>query len=88
MKILITGATGLVGSDLIRLCKEKNITVNYLTRRKEKLEESEDLQGYYWDPEKEEIDARCFKDVTAIINLAGSPIAQKWTKANKEKSLE
>lgn len=87
MKILIAGATGLVGSDLVSLCMEKNIAVNYLTRRREKLGGATDCSGYYWNPSKGEIDTDCFEGVTAIINLAGAPIAQKWTKANKEEIL-
>lgn len=66
---------------------EKNIAVNYLTRRREKLGGATDCSGYYWNPSKGEIDTDCFEGVTAIINLAGAPIAQKWTKANKEEIL-
>ena len=51
MKILITGATGLVGSDLVSLCGEKNIAVTYLTRSKDKIGGTTDLFGYDWDPE-------------------------------------
>ena len=87
MRILITGATGLVGSDLVSLCKEKNIAVNYLTRNKDKIGGTTDLQGYHWDPESGIIDTECFEGVSAIVNLAGSPIAQKWTKANKQRVL-
>ncbi|MGY8915183.1 MAG: NAD-dependent epimerase/dehydratase family protein, partial [Flavobacteriales bacterium] len=36
MKILITGATGLVGSAIVELCQKKNIDVNYLSTSKSK----------------------------------------------------
>ncbi len=88
MKILIAGATGLVGNDLISLCLEKDITVNFLTSSKDKLNFRSEINGFFWDPNKGEIDTQCFDGVSTIINLAGSPIAQKWTEATKRKILQ
>ena len=31
MRVLITGATGLIGQEIVKLCHEKDIKVNYLT---------------------------------------------------------
>ncbi|TDQ29185.1 TIGR01777 family oxidoreductase [Zeaxanthinibacter enoshimensis] len=84
MKILITGATGLVGSHIVQLCRQENIEVNYLTTSRDKLETEKGYQGFYWDPSKREIDTNCFKGVDAIINLAGTSIAQRWTKEHKK----
>lgn len=84
MRVLITGATGLVGSRITRLCHDKGIDVNYLTTSKKKLEQSEKYHGYYWNPSTGEIDAACLEDVGAIINLAGENVFQPWTeKARK-----
>ncbi|MCM4153208.1 TIGR01777 family protein [Arenibacter sp. N53] len=87
MKVLVTGATGLVGSEIVNLCKQNNITVNYLTTSKKKIVSQTGYNGFYWNPGKNEIDADCFKGVTAIINLAGSSISKRWTKNNKKKIL-
>lgn len=87
MKLLITGATGLVGGELVRICREEAIPVNYLTTRREKIENTENYQGFYWNPDSGEIDPACFEGVTAIINLAGASVAKRWTKAHKEKIL-
>jgi uncharacterized protein (TIGR01777 family) len=84
MKILITGATGLIGNEIVRLCHEKGISVNYLTTNKGKIVSKETYQGFYWNPESEEIDLNCFEDVTAIINLAGASISKRWTTAYKK----
>ncbi|WP_313777842.1 TIGR01777 family oxidoreductase [Flagellimonas meishanensis] len=84
MKVLITGATGLVGQAIVRVLHQQNIMVNYLTTSKDKITDSKDFQGFYWNPAKDEIDMACFDGVDAIINLAGASIAQRWTSKNKE----
>lgn len=88
MKILITGATGLVGKAIVSALHTRGIAVNYLTTRKSKIVSNEDYQGFYWNPSKGEIDLDCFQDVSAIINLAGSSIAKRWTSAYKKTVLD
>ncbi|MBT8185533.1 MAG: NAD-dependent epimerase/dehydratase family protein, partial [Eudoraea sp.] len=88
MKILITGATGLVGTAIHELSRSRNISVNYLTTSKEKLNSEKGLQGFYWDPEQGKIDPDCFKNVSAIINLAGASISKRWTEANRKLILD
>lgn len=83
-KILITGATGLIGSKLVALCKENNIPVNYFTTRKEKIANQPDYQGFYWNPEKSVIDNKAFDGVTAIVNLVGASISNRWTEKYKQ----
>ncbi len=87
MKLLITGATGLVGSSIVKLCHEQDIEVNYLTTRRSAVTQRDTYTGFYWDPEKKQIDPKCFEGVSAIINLAGSPISKRWTKNTKRRIL-
>jgi uncharacterized protein (TIGR01777 family) len=87
MSVLITGATGLIGKAVTAKFQERNVEVHYLTTRKSKLEKEEGLKGFYWNPKNGEIDMQCFDGVTAVINLAGASISQRWTKANKKKIL-
>lgn len=87
MKVLIVGATGLVGSELVSLCHEREIAVHYLTTRKNKIVSNTNYNGFYWNPDKNEIDLKCFEGVTAIVNLAGASIAKRWTTSYKEKVL-
>lgn len=87
MKILITGATGLIGSAITDICREKGISVNYLTTDKSKIKNEINYKGFYWEPKTNEIDVNCFEGVTAIINLAGSSIAKRWTKSYKKEIL-
>ena len=87
MKVLITGATGLVGKELVKQCLDQNISVNYLTTSKTKIVSQEKYKGFYWNPLEHKIDAKCLEGVTAIIHLAGATIAQRWTDKNKERIL-
>ncbi len=87
-KVLITGATGLIGSELVRQCHRDGIAVNYLTTSKEKIENSKNYKGFYWNPKEGEIDIKAFEDVAAIINLVGATISKCWTKKYKNIILD
>ena len=78
-KILISGGTGLVGSQLIPLLKSMGHEVLILSRNPR----AENHIG--WSLEKKEIDVEKLKGVEVVINLAGASIASLWTKKNKEK---
>jgi uncharacterized protein (TIGR01777 family) len=86
-KLLITGATGLVGKALVKQCLADGYTVYYLTTRKSKIVSQTNYKGFYWNPQENEIDIACFKGVEVILNLAGSSIAQRWTNAAKASIL-
>ena len=86
--ILITGATGLVGQEIVKQCLANNIAVNYLSTSKSKLEVKHNYKGFYWNPSKNEIDTACFKDVDTIINLAGASISKRWTDSYKQQLID
>lgn len=86
-RILVTGATGLVGQEILKQCLDQNIAVNYLSTSKSKLKQEENLKGFYWNPSSGEIDVNCLKDVEVIINLAGATIAKRWTENYKKDIL-
>ena len=88
MGVLITGATGLLGTKIVELCLQKDVSVKYLTTRKEKIVNEENYKGYYWNPDTNEIDTDCFQDIEVIIHLAGSTVSKRWTSSNKKDILE
>lgn len=88
MKILITGATGLIGKELVKLLLAKHHTIHYLTTSASKIESKPDYQGFYWNPELGKIDENCIYGVDAIVHLAGANIAKRWTNAYKQEIIE
>ncbi|CDF78440.1 NAD(P)-dependent epimerase/dehydratase [Formosa agariphila KMM 3901] len=88
MGVLITGATGLLGTRIVELCLQKDVRVKYLTTSKEKIVSKKNYKGYYWNPETNEIDTDCFKDVKVIIHLAGGTVSKRWTPSNKKEILD
>tara|TARA_R110002073_G_scaffold57778_4_gene146641 strand:+ start:43414 stop:44319 length:906 start_codon:yes stop_codon:yes gene_type:complete len=88
MKILITGATGLVGSAIVNHCLAKKYTVHFLTTSRTKIVNQDNYKGFYWNPTSKEIDAKCLDGVHTIINLAGASISKRWTASHKKEMLD
>lgn len=88
MKILITGATGLIGQELVKLLLANNHSINYLTTSSKKIENKPNYQGFYWNPQECKIDENCLESVDVIVHLAGATIAKRWTKAYKQELIE
>lgn len=88
MKLLITGATGLVGNALVDFFLEKKHQINYLTTSKQKLNSIKGCQGFYWNPKKGFIDNKALLEVDIIINLAGASVSNRWTQNYKTVILD
>lgn len=88
MTILITGATGLVGQELVQLLLKNGHVVHYLSTSKNKIVTKETYKGFYWNPKTAEIDASSLTNVEAIVHLAGATVSNKWTKAYKQEIIE
>ena len=84
MKLLITGATGLVGRVLVREALSLGIDIHFLTTNKSKTHALTGANGFYWNPSQAEIDSTCFEGVDVLIHLAGASISKLWTSANKK----
>ncbi len=83
-KILITGASGLIGSRLTELLLGKGYQVAHLSRSSK----SGQVPSFVWDVDKGEMDSHALEGVDAIIHLAGAGVADKrWSKSRKEEIL-
>ncbi|WP_317043254.1 TIGR01777 family oxidoreductase [Marivirga sericea] len=85
-KVLITGGSGLVGTELSALLKEKGYEVAHLTRSKK---DNYPYQQFEWDIKKQEMDEGAIRFADVIIHLAGAGVAdKKWTDDRKKLILE
>jgi uncharacterized protein len=83
MKVLISGATGLIGSALIPELESKGHQTTRLTRSPRS---SGDVG---WNPNAGEIDASRLVSHDAVVHLAGESIAEgRWTPEKKRRILE
>jgi uncharacterized protein (TIGR01777 family) len=84
MKILITGSTGLVGSELSSLLNRNKHKIIRLVRSKNQ----ENKSSVYWDYEKNHINIDRIQGADCVIHLAGENIsARRWTKKHKQNIL-
>ena len=88
MTVLITGATGLIGKEIVKQCLAEGINIHYLTTSKSKLSTDPNYKGFYWNPKNNNIDHTCFEGVNAIINMVGASISKRWTDSYKKEILE
>jgi uncharacterized protein (TIGR01777 family) len=80
MKIAIAGASGLVGSALIRALAADDNAITRLVRHAPKPGEIE------WHPNQDQVSAQSLEDFDVIINLAGENLAGgRWTDELKRK---
>jgi uncharacterized protein (TIGR01777 family) len=83
MKIAITGATGLIGSELAKAVARDGAEVLTLSRRVGPA--SDTMGAVFWDPVNGELDAAALEGCDAVIHLAGETISNRWTEAQKER---
>jgi uncharacterized protein (TIGR01777 family) len=84
--VLLSGASGFIGSRLARALSADGHRVVRLTRSRNRsgpaLADSVD-----WDPEAGRIDGEALAKARpdAVVNLAGEPIAQRWTTKTRQR---
>jgi uncharacterized protein len=78
MRILVSGASGLIGRAVTRKLRERGDSVVPLVRR-------EESEGILWNPQSGRFDAAGAEGADAAIHLAGESIASgRWSSARKK----
>ena len=78
--VTLTGATGLIGPQLVRQLQRRGAAVTVLSRNPERAGESlGDVEAVRWDPLAETAPAPALSGRDAVVHLAGEPVAQRWS---------
>jgi uncharacterized protein (TIGR01777 family) len=78
--IAITGSSGLIGRALLARLRLNGKRVRRLVRSPD----PDSADDIVWDPMRGTLDPRQLEGAEAVINLAGEPIAQRWTGTRRE----
>ena len=87
MKILISGATGLIGRALCHVLNEDGHTIVGVSRSSRKPSGLNVGEMYQWDSQAGPPPEAALNQVDAVINLAGEPIAAKRWSDQQKKSI-
>jgi uncharacterized protein len=84
-RIVVTGATGLIGGALAGSLEQDGHVVHRVTRDPSKAGHDDIV----WDPDAGEIDADALEGADGVVHLAGEPIgASRWTAETKRRIRE
>jgi uncharacterized protein (TIGR01777 family) len=89
MRVLVTGASGLIGTALSDALFARGDDVVGLTRDPGRARSSNPRVSWHkWEPTLERPDPAPFEGVEAVVNLLGERIDQRWTEESKRKIME
>lgn len=78
MRIAIAGASGFIGSALVKYLKEENHEAVSLTRHSEE-------KGVFWNQKNDQIDLAELEGIDVFINLCGESILGRWNQKKMER---
>jgi uncharacterized protein (TIGR01777 family) len=79
MRVTLTGATGLIGSKLVRALRERGDDVTVLSRSPDRARTALGVDAVSWDPMAGPAPAGALAGRDAVVHLAGEPVAQRWS---------
>src|SRR4051794_9610160 len=89
MKVLVTGASGFIGSALCDALLARDDTVVGLSRDPKRARAKRPGIGWHaWEPTLERPPSEAFDGVEAVVNLLGERIDQRWDEESKQRILE
>jgi len=80
LKVAVTGATGVIGRELVRQLLARGGEVTVLTRNAERARRAlEEVDAVEWaDPKRLAAPAEALAGADAVVNLLGENVAQRW----------
>jgi uncharacterized protein len=89
VKVLVTGASGFIGSALCDALLTRGDSVVGLTRDPQRARSTNpSVVWHAWQPNLERPPAEAFEGVDGVVNLIGERIDQRWTDEAKRRIVE
>jgi uncharacterized protein (TIGR01777 family) len=89
MRVLVAGASGMIGSSVSDALLARGDEVVGLTRSPERARErSPTVRWHAWDPALERPPAEALEGVDGVINVVGESLNQRWTDDAKRRLRE
>jgi uncharacterized protein len=89
VKVLVTGASGFIGSALCDSLLVRGDAVVGLARNpKQARQTNPRVEWHAWQPTLERPPAKAFEGVDGVVNLLGEKINQRWTDEAKQRIME
>jgi uncharacterized protein (TIGR01777 family) len=89
VKVLVTGASGFIGSSLCDSLLVRGDTVVGLARDPKRARQTNPrVEWHAWQPTLERPLAKAFEGVDGVVNLLGEKINQRWTDEAKQRIME
>jgi uncharacterized protein (TIGR01777 family) len=83
MRVTLTGASGLIGTKLVRALKERGDDVTVLSRDPARAGQALGVTAEHWEPAEAPAPAAALAGRDAVVHLAGARVDQRWTEAAK-----
>ncbi len=88
MRVVVSGATGLIGTQLVAALKARGDDVTVLSRNPEQAAAALGVKAVAWQPLSGPPPTEALAGRDAVIHLAGEPVAQRWSAAAKQAILD
>jgi uncharacterized protein len=86
MRVAVTGATGLIGTRLVRALQARGDEVTVLSRDALRAREAlGDVDAHAWTPLDGPAPAAALGGRDGVVHLAGEPVAQRWSDAARRR---